>query len=42
MKLSENNKDIEDYTAQDKKMLNTMEATTYSAVCIRITKAPFM
>ena len=29
IKISENNKDIEDYTAQDHKMLNTMEATAH-------------
>ena len=27
IKISENNEDIEDYAAQDHKMLNTMQAT---------------
>ena len=29
IKISENNENMEDYTAQDHKMLNTMEATTH-------------
>ena len=29
IKISENNEDIEDYAAQDHKMLNTKEATAY-------------
>ena len=29
IKISENDNDIEDYTAQDHKMLNTIEATAH-------------